>query len=852
MVNVDGDTVDLTANIGTWVAATVAMIALVGIVAPYLALQASLSDRNRAMNAVQDFSGKYVTRGYRLTHGLRVLRRIRVPNLAPSYITNEPEKTPLVPPAAVRGLWTLRGRDYQPFNTGWAKLAELIGAYEVSERESDGVVDLSIPRDGTLEIVNSRTALVVSKHWILLLGLLGRYGDRSDKGVLHRRGIRRESYGERILMRDIKPVFPDDNMRLRKSFWRDRREHQNIDSAASSEESSIRHGRLVHDGGSYDSESLSSDDSDYMYNKMTVRRNAYGEWTVDRRPCPTLYGITGTMQGFGRQKGSWSYLTSMSFVPRSDREMFPPRGPHERRDVASVETLFWLAQGFLPCGVGSDGRQVIISLEDPDSGEDDAAPPISTAEILENISVFELLEADEVPVSIGNALRSLGLTQPKEPRVLRLMPRDHHSEKQPPLNLELRLPDNKIPKERTLSVSKSAVSLMDPNEKRVWMFPRNALEKPVGVLLSLDWDPWGFVVRKDRFFTTLMAKAAKILYEPPLNDKKFWGALEVSMMPTEGFRHDVDTVFSARALADRMVLDEALSTCLKGSGVLPLKLSLGVLFVLDYEFQTEVIRMVSRLALRTDRARVEEARKKAKEKEAVLFANLELIQKEHASAKARYERESAEKERYEKERSEKRAENSVQQTGADSSVKTGSDDGDWESADDSSTGGKSWAEDPVIESPQGTIIDGTRVDEETLKAFGVVYEQNQGSFLIKRRVPEWEQEIFRLHMQTRRQLRDVRVDSFATESLEYDFSSKELTWRKDIVSGEGEKASSWSLEGELLRVSETEKERVELEGKEVLLVCLWVANRAAMWIGSLDSKPLLRFVEELDPHVYVV
>jgi hypothetical protein len=205
------DTVELTSNIGTWVAAAVAVVALVGVVGPYLALQASFSDRNRAMNAVQDDCGKYVTRGYRVTRGMRAFRRIRVPNLAPSYIANEPEATTLVPPAATRGVWTIRSTNYQSFNTGWAKLAQLIEAYQARDLDADADVDLHVPRDGTLEIVNSRTALVVSKHWILLLGLLGRYGKRSDKGVLYEARARRDSYSERRLTRKIKKDWADAN-----------------------------------------------------------------------------------------------------------------------------------------------------------------------------------------------------------------------------------------------------------------------------------------------------------------------------------------------------------------------------------------------------------------------------------------------------------------------------------------------------------------------------------------------------------------------------------------------------------------------------------------------------------------
>jgi hypothetical protein len=59
-----------------WVAAFIAIVALVGIIGPYLALQASLSDSNRAMNAVQDTPEKYISCGFRVSKRLRIFRRI--------------------------------------------------------------------------------------------------------------------------------------------------------------------------------------------------------------------------------------------------------------------------------------------------------------------------------------------------------------------------------------------------------------------------------------------------------------------------------------------------------------------------------------------------------------------------------------------------------------------------------------------------------------------------------------------------------------------------------------------------------------------------------------------------------
>jgi len=62
------------------------------------------------------------------------------------------------------------------WNSGLAKLAEIIESYQVLDPATNLDVNVEIPRNGTLGIVNSRTAMVVHKHWVLLLGLLGRYG----------------------------------------------------------------------------------------------------------------------------------------------------------------------------------------------------------------------------------------------------------------------------------------------------------------------------------------------------------------------------------------------------------------------------------------------------------------------------------------------------------------------------------------------------------------------------------------------------------------------------------------------------------------------------------------------------
>jgi hypothetical protein len=367
---------------------------------------------------------------------------------------------------------------------------------------------------------------------------------------------------------------------------------------------------------------------------MTVRRNEYGEWIISKRRNPVLYGITGTMQALGRQKGSWSYLTSIAFVPRTETEMFPRQGPKAKRDVASVEALFWLAQGYLPCGVEADGRRVVISLEDPDSGLEDVYTDFSADNLHEQISVFDLQEADDVKLPTGNALRSFGLADPKEPKVLRLLPYDRDSNMMQTLTSNIR-PAVDPGSKATARVFRSTVAFTDMENESVWIFPRSALEKPIGVFLSLDWDPWGFVVRHGIFFSTLLSGATEILsHKETLRSKTFWEGLAMSQIPLRGFRHDVSIKFRTQVLRHRIALDEGLSACLKGSTTLPLKLSLGALFILDDDFRKEVDGIIPRLVILGSAERSEESRREAVDKVRVLKEKLVALQEQHARRKA--------------------------------------------------------------------------------------------------------------------------------------------------------------------------------------------------------------------------
>lgn len=600
------DPMELSSNIGTWVAAGLAIIALVGVVGPLLALRASASDKNRAMNAVRDQQQKYVSRGFRLTRGLRIFRTVRVPNLSPGYITNEPDTAPLVPSLrAALGRWVLKPRDYMPWNSGWAKFSELIEAYEVRDGSSNGLVDLCVPRTGgSLEIVNSRTALVVNKHWVLLLGLLGRYGERADKGILKNRGIRRDLMEERASIRRFdfptkeqeRPeselrslVYKKDKYGLSNSEWR---------------------------GSSGTRDSDSSYDSEPGSRKMilTVRRSAYGAITLEETPQLTIHGITGKMQELGRHKGSWSYLTSISFIPHTAREIFGA-GIMERRDNSSLQVLFWLAHGFLPCGRTPGGRQRVISLESPPPQFDGLNHPTHAAT---DWPTYSLRESEDIPISMARAMQCMGIP---EPEVLQFLPVDaaiNEKRIREAINstsvgngdarvVDLRYPlitdeddgSNSSRRFNGLKVQGAWVYYYRPSQEHFCAFQRDDLERVLRLILTLNWDDWGFLVWKDRFWTSILKDSMRML-RTQLNNSTF---IRMSGLESHArvFRWRHRQIYHAQKHIDHIGLDKFLTGYFEKLEILPLRLALGTLYILDSSFRKLTERVYTRLCNNDER-----------------------------------------------------------------------------------------------------------------------------------------------------------------------------------------------------------------------------------------------------------
>jgi hypothetical protein len=521
--NGDGpDTVELTSGIATWIAAVVALVALLGVIGPFLAFQASISDYNRAMNAVQDVPQKYISRGLHIRKGLRIMRRIRVPDLSPGYIANQPDIPRLIPPEVTAlGHWTLRPREYMLWNTGWAKLAELIDAYEVKDSRSNESLSLGLKASaGTLEVVNSRTALVVNKHWILLLGLLGVYGQETKKGILQT-GTRNDFAEEQAPIRNFAIVHAQAAVGMSGHFERRAREQKRR-----------RQNRPV----VTELFEPDSTDNNMRTASMSFRRSAYGEWTLESQRMSSIRGMTGTMRTLGRHRGSWSFLSAVSFVPHSARQMFKAQ-TQEKKFLVPISTSFWLAYGFIPCGRAPKDRETVISLESPARRIMDSYP--SNKHLL-GWTVFSLTESDDLPVSIGHAMMHLGIA---EPRILQFLPAtpsmdlvsEDHQVKIVDHIKNMDPSDDVLEDGSPITADDTFVYRYENEWSGYLVFPLRQFERVLSALISLEWDDWGLLTWREDFWISVLNPIVRLQSFSAKEEKAFGAALGHTT-PVPGFR----------------------------------------------------------------------------------------------------------------------------------------------------------------------------------------------------------------------------------------------------------------------------------------------------------------------------
>ena len=75
------DGTNLAGVIGTWVAVSLALIALFGVVTPILLIRRARSERHIALSSIDDKSKEYVHPGMKIPFLPAIARTIHVPNL---------------------------------------------------------------------------------------------------------------------------------------------------------------------------------------------------------------------------------------------------------------------------------------------------------------------------------------------------------------------------------------------------------------------------------------------------------------------------------------------------------------------------------------------------------------------------------------------------------------------------------------------------------------------------------------------------------------------------------------------------------------------------------------------------
>ncbi|KAJ9602905.1 hypothetical protein H2200_012685 [Cladophialophora chaetospira] len=156
---------DKASAIGTWVAAFLAVVALVGVVGPILIWRATKTERHQALDAVdagEAQNGEYITKGLRVTPSIRLFRKVQVPRLqrAPSLEGQKLE-------------WNNQAVMVSQNSAGWVQFCKALQACKVSPLMGD-----------TLVVRNGKMWLPIHKNWLLTLGIFGRFGSRPDEGKL--------------------------------------------------------------------------------------------------------------------------------------------------------------------------------------------------------------------------------------------------------------------------------------------------------------------------------------------------------------------------------------------------------------------------------------------------------------------------------------------------------------------------------------------------------------------------------------------------------------------------------------------------------------------------------------------
>lgn len=343
------DTLDLVSTIGTWFGVGLALLALIGVVAPVLVWRATKSERNKALNALDQ--GGADTFGY-ISHGIwtgtrvRIFRRIRAPLLGSEPVLRSDGH------ANVLLRFRPAGGERQPSeeSSGWVQFGSVVEAYNIKVAKGDA-----------LEIEKGSTWTPVHTSWLLLVGLLGRYGRWHDKGRLPWT-IERGTTSTRATIR-VPGVA-----RARGQRGPSRQGRHGIPE-------NYRDGSWTSYGWRTSSQAWEDSDN---------RRSSDG---LSYRP---LYGLTGTLftprmsremrdarYGPRQQSPEDEHIKSKVFFLRHKNE----RSGNLGEETVSIGWLFWMAVGCIPtaenqviCLADVQDRQII-----PDTPVSITSAPVSPA-----------------------------------------------------------------------------------------------------------------------------------------------------------------------------------------------------------------------------------------------------------------------------------------------------------------------------------------------------------------------------------------------------------------------------------------------------------------------------------------
>lgn len=158
---------DLASTVGTWVGAGLGLIALVGIVGPLLVWRASLTARNKALSRLDAGladHADFVSKGVPFSHNVRLFRKVRAPDLS-------------VPPAiqAWKPLWKRDVDLPHKASAGWVQLGIALRACGLNYERGDVLVKED-------KFGKQTAVLQVSRSWLVIFGLIRRFGFRRHSG----------------------------------------------------------------------------------------------------------------------------------------------------------------------------------------------------------------------------------------------------------------------------------------------------------------------------------------------------------------------------------------------------------------------------------------------------------------------------------------------------------------------------------------------------------------------------------------------------------------------------------------------------------------------------------------------